>query len=282
MKIWTADEIETLKARYPHEPNAALARALGVTERMVRGKAHRLALAKTTRPGAPARGINQRAHVWTEEQDAHLRRWWPEVNARVPGRTAAWLAATLGVSRASVQFRASVLGLRTRRFKEQLWSDDELELLDQWLHLPPPTIRKRLAARGFKRTEAAILCQRQRRFGGLQRATGAYSAHQLAEMMGVAPSVVQRWIHKGWLKAAIRGDAKNAAGGPADRWMITPRAVKSFLLDNPTLIQPRGINFVWLMDLFQPAVSLTARPDSAPPRRMETHMETHDDARCAA
>ena len=282
MKIWTEAEIETLKARYPHEPNAPLARALGVTERTLRSKAHRLALSKAVPPGARARGRNRLAHIWTEEQDALIRRWWPDINARVPGRTAAWLADTLGVSRAAVQFRASVLGLRTQRFKERPWSDDELELLDQWLHLPPPTIRKRLAARGFKRTEGAILSMRQRRFGGLQMATGAYSAHQLAEMMGVDKSVVQRWIHKGWLKATMRGESQNRAGGPADRWMITPRAVKAFLLDNPTLIQPRGINFVWLMDLFQPAVSLTARPESAHPRRMENHMETHDDARCAA
>ena len=277
MKIWTEAEIETLKARYPHEPNAALARDFGVTERTLRSKAHRLALTKAVPPGAPMRGRNRRAQVWTEEQDAHLRRWWPEVNARVPGRTAAWLADTLGVSRAAVQFRASVLGLRTQRFKERPWSDDELELLDQWLHLPPPTIRKRLAARGFKRTEGAILSMRQRRFGGLQMATGAYSAHQLAEMMGVDKSVVYRWINKGWLKATARGDSKNEKGGPADRWMIKPRAVKAFLLDNPTLIQPRGINFVWLMDLFQPAVSIAAR-SAAPPRRMETH----DNARCAA
>lgn len=278
MKIWTESEIETLKARYPHEPTAALARALGVTERTLQSKAHRLALSKAVPPGAPARGRNRLAHIWTEAQDAQIRRWWPDINARVPGRTAAWLAATLGVSRAAVQFRASVLGLRTQRFKERPWSDDELELLDQWLHLPPPTIRKRLAARGFKRTEGAILCQRQRYFGGMQMATGAYSAHQLAGMMGVAPSVVQRWIHKGWLKATMRGESQNAAGGPGDRWMITPRAVKSFLLDNPTLINPKGIDFVWLMDLFHPTVSIAARSDSAPPRRMETH----DDERCAA
>lgn len=278
MKIWTEAEIETLKARYPHEPNAALARALGVTERMVRSKAHRLALTKAVPPGAPMRGRNHQAHHWTDQQDAEIKRWWPEINARTTGRTAAWLAQRLNVSRTQLQYRAAVLGLRRARIKEAPWSDDELELLDRWLHLPPPAIRKRLAARGYQRSEGAILCQRQRRFGGLCMATGAYSAHQLAGMMGVSTPVVLRWIREGWLKATMRGASQNDFGGPGDRWMITPRAVKTFLLDNATLINPKGIDFIWLMDLFQPAANAGGHPEKA----LRSNVESMERARCAA
>ena len=65
----------------------------------------------------------------------------------------------------------------------------------------------------------------------------------------VAPVI--GWIKKGWLKATPRGDTIADHGGPGDRWNITPKAVRAFLLENAALINPRGINFVWLMDLLR-------------------------------
>jgi len=127
----------------------------------------------------------------------------------------------------------------------------EIELLDQWLHLPLHSIRARLKRRGFRRTESAIAVQRYRKCGGFFQATGAYSAHQLAQLLGVSSVQVNGWIKKGWLRATPRGDTVAEHGGPGDRWMITPKAVKDFLFDNAALINPRGINFVWLMDLLR-------------------------------
>ena len=70
------------------------------------------------------------------------------------------------------------------------------------------------------------------------------------------------WIKKGWLKATQRGDTIADHGGPGDRWNITPKAVRAFLLENAALINPRGINFVWLMDYCEiDDAPLPATPD---------------------
>lgn len=238
----------TVRDRYPVEPTLALAQALGVTEEQLRYKACSMGVTK----GSGARGRNGLAWPWSEAEDALIRRWWPVVSSRAePEKTADWLARQLGVSTAQVRHRVAVLGLCRLRVKEPPWTDDELELLDQCLHLPPPTIRARLRRRGFRRTEAAIVVQRYRRLGGLAQATGGYSASQLADFLGVSVTPVAGWIKKGWLKATPRGETVAAHGGPGDRWTITPRAIRQFLFENAALVNPRGINFVWLMDLLR-------------------------------
>lgn len=249
MKIWTESDMATVRERYSAEPTRALAQDLGVTADQLRYKAYAMGVAKAS----GARGRNGRARQWSEAEDALIRRLWPVIaSRREPGKNSEWLARQLVQATVQqVRQRAAVLGLRRMRTKEPPWSDEEIELLDQWLHLPLRSIRYRLKRRGFQRTEAAIVMQRHRRFGGMLQATGAYSANQLAQLLGVSPIPVNGWIRKGWLKATPRGETVAAHGGPGDRWMITPKAVREFLFDNAALINPRGINFVWLMDLLR-------------------------------
>lgn len=242
-----------MRERYPTESTRTLAEAIGATPAQVRGKAHAMGLRKSARIQGPQVGRNSSARDWTEAEDALIRRWWPVISARSePGKSAEWLARQMvKVTVQQVRHRASVLGLRRMRTKEPPWSEAEIELLDQWLHLPLHSIRARLKRRGFRRTESAIAVQRYRKCGGFSQATGAYSAHQLAQLLGVSSIPVNGWIKKGWLRATPRGDTVAAHGGPGDRWLITPKAVKDFLFDNAALINPRGINFVWLMDLLR-------------------------------
>jgi hypothetical protein len=248
LKIWTEVEMAVVRDRYPGEATRALAQELGVTTEQLRYKACSMGVTKAS----GARGRNGLARQWSEAEDALIRRWWPDVASRAePGKTADWLARQLGASTEQVRHRVAVLGLRRPRTKEPAWTDDELELLDQCLHLPPPNIRARLKRRGFQRTESAIVMQRYRRLGGLAQATGGYSACQLASLLGVSTAPVVGWIKKGWLKATPRGETVAANGGPGDRWNITPRAIRQFLFENAALVNPRGINFVWLMDLLR-------------------------------
>jgi hypothetical protein len=116
------------------------------------------------------------------------------------------------------------------------------------MHLPPPTIRANLARRGYKRSEAAIIVARYRRFGGMQNAVGSYSAHQLANLLGTSTVPVIGWIKKGWLKATPRGETVADHGGPGDRWMISPVEVRRFASENPALIGPK-VDRIWLIDL---------------------------------
>lgn len=251
MKIWTEPEMQALCQRYPVELTAELAAELGRPAKHVRCKAFSMGVKKHDAGDVP-HCRNRKARDWTEREDARIREWWPVISRREqPGKNAEWLARELGVTLMQVRSRAAALGLRALRVKEPPWAEEELELLDQYLHLNPANIRHRLKRRGFHRTEAAITVQRYRVLGGLANATGGYSAHQLASFLGVSVTPVIGWIKKGWLKATPRGDTIADHGGPGDRWNITPKAVRAFLLENAALINPRGINFVWLMDLLR-------------------------------
>lgn len=251
MKIWTLPEIEALRQRYPVDSTAVLAVDFGVTPKQVRCKAFTMGLKKQYAIDA-LKYRNRKARDWTDAEDAEVRKWWPIIRCREQeGKNAEWLANKLGVSLVQVRTRAAALGLRTLRQKEHPWSENELELLDQNVHLTPREVRHRLARAGYQRSEAAITVQRYRVLGGLANATTGYSAHQLADFLGISATPVIGWIKKGWLKATPRGDSVADHGGPGDRWNITPKAVRDFLFENAALINPRGINFVWLMDLLR-------------------------------
>ncbi len=244
IKPWTEPELTVLKQYYIAEPTAALASRLNRSVRCVRSKANLLGVRK-----APDKNqTHPRAHRWTEAEDELLRKLWLDVGNRVKGHTSRWAAHKLGVTVQQARNRAAVLGLRRCRIKEAYWSDAELELLDQWLHLSPPLIRARLKKKGFHRTESAIVVQRWRRFGGLAMATGGYSATQLAELLGTSPRPILGWIEKKWLAATPRGDTLNETGGPGDRWIITPSAVRKFIVENPIQVTSR-VNLVWMIDL---------------------------------
>lgn len=247
MKIWTHVEMDALRQRYPVEATSVLAEEFEVTPRQVAMKAFALGVLKPFDPSKPRRGANTMAHSWTADEDAQIRRWWPEIVRRT-GKNATWLATQLGVSRMQVRHRAMVLGLSQCRQKETRWSERELELLDRWLHLHPEAIAKRLQRLGFPRSAGAIAVQRLRRYGGLAMATGGYSANQLAALLGVTVTPVLGWIHKGWLKATPRGETRAANGGPGDRWTITPDDVRRFVINNASMIGPQP-NLVWLIDL---------------------------------
>lgn len=244
MKIWTMEELTALKERYPVEPNSELAKEFQVAVKQLRGKAHHIGL---TKAGPVKR--NHIAKVWTEAEDEELRKGWADVTRRVKGHNADWLAHKLRVSTPQLRHRASVLNLRQCQQKTALWSDEEIELLDRYLHQTPRRIRYHLERKGFHRTESAIIVQRYRKLGGLALASGSYSCTQLAECLGVSPTKVMRWIRLEWLKATPRGDSLNQWGGPGDRWMISPKAVRTFITDHPELIAPFSGSLVWLVDL---------------------------------
>lgn len=254
MKIWTEPEMQALRNRYPVESTAVLAVDLGVDPVQLRYKAFSMGVKKQIPVVDSHKYRNRKARNWKASEDEMIKTWWPVIRHREqPGKNSQWLANQLGVSVVQVRTRAAALGLRVLRQKEPPWTDDELELLDQCLHLAPRAISHRFKRKGYHRSEAAIVVQRYRKLGGLANATNGYSAHQLAEFLGISSIPVIGWIKKGWLKATPRGETVADHGGPGDRWNISPKAIREFLFENAALINPRGINFVWLMDLLRDA-----------------------------
>lgn len=271
MKIWTLEEMDAIRARYPSEPTAVLAAELGVPVKQLGAKACALGVKKL----GCERYRNARHHRWTEAEDAEIKRWWPVIaGRRDPGKTAEWLAKRLGVKASVVQTRAGALGLRKVRQKEPDWSEEEIDLLDLCLHLTCGQIRRRFLQAGYSRTEGAIAVARNRLVGGVQNAMGGMSANQFADWMGYPAFTVAGWIKKGWLRATMRGDSLNPQGGPGDRWIITPRDARAFVVANAALINPSGINFVWLIDLLaNEAAEGYARKTKRAERKEETEEE---------
>lgn len=141
------------------------------------------------------------------------------------------------------------MGLRRLRLHEPCWTETENELLMDMAHLSTNWIQEKLKKKGFHRTETAITVQRKRLGALVHGNSEAYSAHALANLLGVSPTPVKRWIRLGWLKATPRTESRNDSGGPGDRWLIFPRHVREFILKYTAHVDPSGADKFWLVDL---------------------------------
>jgi hypothetical protein len=189
-------------------------------------------------------------HQWTEEQDQILKREWPLLYRRIPGKTTESLARKLNVSVPVVQLRAGVLGLKRLRIKEPEWTKEEMEILDKTHHMTLQQIKRRLARRGYHRTEAAIGVKRSRNQLSVINSSNAYSASGLAQLMGVSQIVVIRWIRLGLIDATPSGaTVDERSGGPGDRWLISPKAVRHFIITHTAQVDLTGADRFWLVDL---------------------------------
>jgi hypothetical protein len=160
------------------------------------------------------------------------------------------LARTIGRPRWWVSKRAIQLGLTTPRFKEARWTEEELELAVTNAHRTPNTIRKMLLAKGFKRSETAILVKLKHEgyATGRNADDNHYTAHALASAFGVDGKTVTRWIAIGLLRARKRGTERVSAQG-GDEWRIHRSDVRAFIIGNVNTVDFRKIDKFWLVDL---------------------------------
>lgn len=243
MKIYTAEEVAAIRARYPAEGAQKLAQEMGRPPSSIISKAFSMGISHQ-----PARR-NSLASKWTEAMDQILRREWPLLFRRRHGKNVAQLAKRLGLTKNQVSYRAAHLGLRRARVKEPVWSEEEVEILNQYHHLTPRIIGKRLRIAGYSRTDSAITIQRNRRLLAVNDGVNAYSAQGLSRLLGIETNTILRWIHRGMLKATPRGDSLNESGGPGDRWIITPKNTRAFIIANVALIDLALADRFWLIDL---------------------------------
>jgi hypothetical protein len=150
----------------------------------------------------------------------------------------------LGWTRDAVCKRGAELGVT--RTKERAWSMAEEHLLEQFGHLAPSGIRRKLAAAGFPRSIAAIQVKLTR--NRIKRNLDGYSANSLANGFGVDVHKVLVWIRSGLLKAERRGTARTESQG-GDTWWIADRAVRRFILRAPGEIDLARVEKMWFLDL---------------------------------
>lgn len=238
---WAPREIQVLRERYIPEGAAgclALLPARSATQ--VLTKADRLGLKRQKsheRRPAPPPGLDAalRAHYRSPPQERPLLRE---------------LVKRFGWPRSWLYLRARELGCDVARRMESgsraAWSEAELALLRAHPTLGLRALRRRLAAAGFIRSEAAIYARRSRlglnREGRELMFDDAYSAMDLAGVMGEDQHTVLAWIRCGKLKARRRDDLQ---GQP---WVITHQAARAFLLAYPNAWDHRRCDKWWLIE----------------------------------
>lgn len=146
----------------------------------------------------------------------------------------------------AIQQRAAKLGLC--RAKEKPWAERELALLEQNSWKSESRISTILRANGFARSANAVHVKRVRWLHERRGQYPFYSAHGLANLMGVDSHQITRWIALKLLQAERRGTERNARQG-GDEWAIRPAAMRQFLIENPLLFDIRKVEQLWFMDL---------------------------------
>lgn len=241
-RFWTTTEERVLRANYATQGlEGCLSLLPGRTAASIYGRAGKLGLTGPQR--APYDFRRQR---WTPSDaiDAVIRRLYPTCTKKLDVTR---LAKTVGRPRWWVSKRAVALGLVAPRFKTPDWSAEELVIVLEkpWLGLR--AIQRRLAARGYRRSETAIKV-RLTREGADRQDPHHFSACGLAKLMGVDSKVVTGWIAKGWLAAKRRGTDRVATQG-GDSWWIHTRAIRSFIVGNAAAIDIRKVDKFWFIDL---------------------------------
>jgi excisionase family DNA binding protein len=236
-RFWTTAEIAIVREHYPHGGIDACVPLLSKRSRSsIYQRAGKL---KLRAPGQPA--LRQ---SWKPDADIDARIVW--LHQRPMGRGAILeFAARISRPQWWVSKRARELGLKTPRFKESPWSEAELALLHETSHLSAKQARIRFVKAGFTRSETAIHVMRKRQHISVVQArqdAGFYTGNQLAELFGVDPKTITRWIRIGELEAARNGE----------NFSIRESALREFIITCPLRIELRKIpdsNRTWFIQL---------------------------------
>lgn len=244
-RFWTTREEKILRENYSSLGLADCLNLLpGRSASAIYSRANQLDIRKKS-----ARDRDFRTEKWTstDQIDAVIRRVYQGnptkgmvLNcARILGRPRWWVSK-----------RAVKLGLVVPRFKEPTWSDNEIEYVAENAHKSASALRRGLKARGFARSETAILVK-LKRIGiptGRNADTDHYTANQLSLLFGVDGHAVTTWIKRGWLKATKRGTARTERQG-GDENKVHRKAVRAFIIDNVALIDFRKVDKFWVVDI---------------------------------
>ncbi|MER9901631.1 hypothetical protein [Mesorhizobium sp. M0130] len=237
-RFWTGREEKLLRAHYPAGGvTACLAALPGRTASSIYQRAAVLGLRV---PGANGKVNERQAWASSDAIDAIIRRAYQKTPSKNDVQAC---AVTCGRPRWWVSKRAAKLGLVTPRFKQAPWCEAELDLIGDNAHKAPATLRRLLKAKGFDRTETAIIVK-LKRLGADRTDPHHLNANQLADVMGVDRKTIAAWIAKGWLRATRR-----EATATDDFWWIHRRDIRRFVIDNVAAVDLRKVEKFWFVDL---------------------------------
>jgi hypothetical protein len=239
--FWTVRDIAILRERYADGGAVAIAREIGRPVGSVYQKARSLGL-KTPAGASPYKSWPNTERIDEAIRLAHQR---PIEKGGI-----AMLAAELDRPRWWVSRRARELGLKTPRFKEPPWSEEEIELLHETAHMALGAARRRFVSAGFARSDTAIMVQRKRH-EARPGDNGMRTALQVARLLGVDNKTVTRWIGIGELNAKKRGSDRTTDQG-GDHWWIADRSLRAFIAANPLRVELRKIpdsSRTWFIEL---------------------------------
>lgn len=245
-KHWTTVEVAIVREVYPaHGPQAVAERLPHRSLMAIYQQAQKLGLKAPRLPRPWSKGKKK----WTTSDaiDAEIRLVYEagigrgEVNA---------LARRLMRPKHWVVQRAAALGLKTPRFKEPPWSEEEEEQLALLAARGPtlPVLARKMREKGYRRTATACMVK-LKRLGVSRRGDGSevWSATQLARLMGVDPTTVtKRWIRLEGLAAKRRGTERTDVQG-GDEYLITRDALRRWLKDHAQSVDLRKVDkfFFW-------------------------------------
>jgi hypothetical protein len=199
----------------------------------------------TAAPGAHQTHERRRKYLFSDQIDQLIR----EIYVRHPGAKTRpgirFLAKKVGIPHWALRKRARELGL-ARTKERRPWSEPEVEIVERYAWMSDERIRLKLNAAGYARTVTAIhLKLRRMKF---KHDPSFYSAHGLAQALGIDSHAVTRWIRCGHLKAKLRGTARGEKQN-GDMYLIREKDVRRFILEHPTEIDLRKVDQLWYFNL---------------------------------
>lgn len=168
-------------------------------------------------------------YSFTPEQDALIQAIWGATTMKARRDAMATLLPKLlktGITHDQAYNRArEQLWLYPLKTKGASWSSEEIAILEASAHCSASAIRRRLAKRGYQRTDNAINMQRRDLIGSrgdARHAAGIYSANQAAELIGSDRGLIASYIRRGWIKATRNQN---------DTFDIPAKALRDFIRD---------------------------------------------------
>lgn len=232
---WTGLERQVLRERYIREGVRACEALLPARGRgSILNEAARLALRRQRkhRPEGPM----------TPEIERALRAYYT-APTRKRGQLAA-LAKRLGRSRQWLGQQARALGIVCGPLKTPRWTPEEDALLESLADHRLPTIVRRLAAAGYRRTATAVAIRLKRMGVQWGQDPDVWTANGLAKLLGCDVHRVLRWIERGALKARRPPGVDQRVA-----WEVRRKDVRAFLIAHPGEWDHRGADHLWLIEI---------------------------------
>jgi len=187
--------------------------------------------------------------LWTAEHDAALRRAYQNVSSRFElTSNIDHVQQVSGFTRCVVLLRASELGLSFCR--RQAWSAAEINIVRENLGGLSKASLARKLGRSYYSLKA--LCSR---LNLSSRITEGYSHSELAELLGVSPKTVRKWVENGWL--LVRSGR------------ISEQSTERFLKSYPEEYDLRRVDATWFKGMVFPSFGRTLLDRKSRPARRD-------------